>query len=187
MLFDYDNDGDLDIFSANGTAEELILQYPLLLENDGKGNFKNVGQQHGDYFSKKRSGRCMATLDYDNDGDLDVIVSHVDLQATASLLRNDGGNANNWLGIQLFGKNGPTNDIGAKVSVIVGTKKQILINQNANSYLSYNDPRIHFGLGISKKVDRVEIVWSDGSKEVFNNILANQYISIRQGKGILTK
>ena len=85
QLFDYDNDGDLDIIAANGTAEELILQYPLLLENDGKGHFKNVGQERGTYFSTKRSGRGLAVWDFDNDGDLDIIISHVDKQATAAL------------------------------------------------------------------------------------------------------
>ena len=82
-LFDYDNDGDLDIVAANGTAEELILQYPLLLENDGKGHFRDAGKDHGAYFSTKRSGRGLAVWDFDNDGDLDIIISHVDLQATA--------------------------------------------------------------------------------------------------------
>ncbi|OFY66965.1 MAG: hypothetical protein A2V64_02850, partial [Bacteroidetes bacterium RBG_13_43_22] len=98
-LFDYDNDGDLDIVVANGIAEELILSYPLLLENDGKGHFRDVGMDHGTYFKIKRSGRGMSVWDYDNDGDLDIIVSHVDLKATAALLRNDGGNENHWLGL----------------------------------------------------------------------------------------
>jgi hypothetical protein len=186
-LFDYDNDGDLDLFSANGTAEELILQYPLLLENDGKGNFTNIGQKLGDYFSKKRSGRCLAVWDYDNEGDLDVIVSHIDLQATPSLLRNDGGNKNNWLGISLFGKNGSASAIGAKITLFSGGKKQVRVNQNANSYMSYNDSRIHFGLGENTKIDKIEIAWSDGNKEIYQNINSNQYISILQGKGLLTK
>ncbi len=184
-FFDYDNDGDLDIVSANGTAEELILQYPLLLENNGKGYFKNVGAQLSSYFSTKRSGRSLAIWDYDNDGDLDVIISHVDLKATATLLRNDGGNKNNWLGIRLYGKNGPATAIGAKVAIIAGGKKQVRINQNATSYLSYNDPRIHFGLGTAKKVDGLVVIWSDGSNEMFKNIEANQYIEIKQGKGML--
>ena len=99
QLFDYDNDGDLDIVAANGTAEELILQYPLLLENDGKGHFKNVGKEHGAYFSTKRSGRSLAVWDFDNDGNLDIIISHLDKNGTPALLRNDGGNGNHWLGL----------------------------------------------------------------------------------------
>ncbi len=186
-LLDYDNDGDLDIVAANGTAEELILQYPLLLENDGKGHFKNVGQEHGAYFSEKRSGRGLAVWDFDNDGDLDIIVSHVDKQATAALLRNDGGNSNNWLGLTLKGKDGPISAIGAKVIVTAGEKKQVLVNQWATSYLSNNDPRLHIGLGQQKQIDLLEITWSDGKKEVYKNIAADRYLTIQQGKGIITK
>ena len=184
-LFDYDNDGDLDIVVANGTAEELILQYPLLLENDGKGHFKNVGKEHGAYFSTKRSGRGLAVWDFDNDGDMDIIVSHVDKQATAALLRNDGGNNNHWLGLNLKGKHGPAAAIGAKVVVTAGDKKQVLVNQWATSYLSNNDPRLHIGLGQKKQIDQLEIYWSDGAKEVYKNITSDHYLTILQGTGIV--
>jgi hypothetical protein len=186
-LFDYDNDGDLDIFAANGTAEELILQYPLLLENDGEGHFRNVGREQGTYFSTKRSGRGCAIWDYDNDGDLDIIVSHVDLEATAALLRNDGGKSNHWLGLTLKGKNGPISAIGAKVTVQSGDKKQVLINQWATSYLSNNDPRLHIGLGQQKYVDQIEIIWSDGKKEIYRDVPIDRYLTVLQGKGITIK
>jgi hypothetical protein len=106
LLFDFDNDGDPDIFSANGTAEELILQYPLLMENDGTGHFNDVGREAGEYFTRKRSGRGAAVWDFDNDGDLDIIVSHVDLEATPALLENRCDNGNHWLGITLEGREG---------------------------------------------------------------------------------
>lgn len=183
-LFDYDNDGDLDIFAANGTAEELILQVPLLLENDGKGHFTSVGPQRSSYFSTKRSGRGAAIWDYDNDGDLDIIVSHVDLEATATLLRNDGGNANHWLGLNLVGRNGPVSAIGAKVTVTAGDKKQVRINQWSTSYLSNHDQRLHIGLGQHRQADRIEIIWADGQKEVYRNITANRYLDVVQGKGM---
>lgn len=186
-FFDYDNDGDLDIVSANGTAEELILQYPLLLENDGKGHFKNVGKEHGSYFSTKRSGRGLAVWDFDNDGDLDIIISHLDAPGTAALLRNDGGNSNHWLGLTLKGKDGPASAIGAKVIVTTGGKKQVLVNQWATSYLSNNDPRLHIGLGQQRQIDRLEIHWSDGKKEVYKNIASDRYLTILQGEGIVTK
>ena len=184
-LFDYDNDGDLDIFAANGTAEELILQYPLLLENDGTGHFINSGQKHGSYFSTKRSGRGAAIWDYDNDGDMDIIVSHVDLKATAALLRNEGGNSSHWLGLTLKGKSGPASAISAKVIVIAGGKKQVLVNQGATSYLSNNDPRLHIGLAGEKTIDTLEIFWTGGKKEVYKNVAADMYITIVEGKGII--
>jgi len=183
-LFDYDNDGDLDIFSANGTAEELILQPPLLLENDGKGHFKNTGPELCDYFSTKRSGRTMAVWDYDNDGDMDIIVSHVDLQATATLLRNDGANSNHWLGLKLIGENGPASAIGARIIVKIGNEKRVYINQWSTSYLSNNDSRVHIGLGQHKQIDQIEIFWSDGRKETYNNPPIDRYLTIKQGTGI---
>ncbi len=184
-LFDYDNDGDLDIFTANGTAEELILQYPLLLENDGKGNFKDVGISAGSYFQEKRSGRGAAVWDYDNDGDLDIIVSHVDLKASPALLRNDGGNVNNWLGISLLGETGQFEAIGAKVTVRVAGQKQVFVNQWATSYLSSNDPRIHVGLGREQSIDSIQIKWPDGKSESYKNVAINKYITIQKGKGII--
>ncbi len=185
-LFDYDNDGDLDIFTANGTAEELILQYPVLLENDGKGHFRNTGRERGSYFSVKRSGRGAAIWDYNNDGNLDIIVSHVDLQATAALLKNEGGNGNHWIGITLKGKAGPAATIGAKVTLTAGGKKQVLINQWTTGYLSNSDPRLHAGLGASGQIELLEISWSDGEKEIYKNIKADRYITILQGTGIVT-
>ena len=184
-LFDYDNDGDLDIFAANGTAEKLILQYQLLLENDGKGYFTDAGKKLGNYFNVKRSGRGMAVWDYDNDGDLDIIVSHVDLEATPALLRNDGGNRNHWLGVTLKSPKGPGPSISAKVLVTSGEKKQSLINQWTTGYLSNNDPRLHIGLGNEKKIDLLEIEWADGVKEVYRDIRADRYITVVQGEGVV--
>jgi hypothetical protein len=184
-FFDYDNDGDLDLITANGTAEELILQYPLLLENDGKGNFKDVGQSHGGYFSVKRSGRGLAVWDYDNDGDMDVVISHVDLKAAASVLRNDGGNLNNWLGIKLVGKQGLASGIGAKVTLSAAGKEQVIVNQWTSGYLSNKEPRVHAGLGKAEVVDVLKINWPDGKEEVLKNIKVNQYIEIFKGKGIV--
>jgi hypothetical protein len=183
-LFDCDNDGDLDIFSANGTAEELILQPPLLLENDGTGSFSNVGPERCEYFSTRRSGRAAAIWDYDNDGDMDIIVSHIDLQADASLLRNDGGNTNHWLGLKLVGENGPASAIGARVTVSAGDMTQVHINQWSTSYLTSHDPRLHIGLGEKNHVDRIEIIWSNGKKEVFDNPVIDRYLTIKEGKGI---
>lgn len=187
VLFDYDNDGKLDLFVANGTAEELILQYPLLLENDGKGHFKNVGMQHGSYFSEKRSGRGVAVWDFDNDGDLDLIINHVDLKAEPTLLRNDGGNRNNWIGITLKGKNGWASAVAAKVVVTAGGKSQVLVNQFATGYLSNSDPRLHAGLGQAKHIDKIEIHWTDGQNEVYRDIEPDRYITIAEGKGIVTR
>jgi hypothetical protein len=184
MLCDFDNDGDLDIFSANGIAEELILQPALLLENDGHGYFNNVGPVCSEYFTKVRSGRAAAIWDFDDDGDRDIIVSHIDLEATAVLLRNDGGNRNHWLGLTLIGRGGPASAIGAKVTLRTPEREQVAANQWATTYLSYNDPRMHFGLGAERKVEQLEVRWPDGSRECYTPTETDRYITLRQGQGI---
>lgn len=177
---DFDNDGDVDIFAATGTAEELIEQLPVLLENDGNGNFQDAGAKWGDYFKVKRSGRGAAVLDYNNDGKLDIIVSHVDLKATATLLKNSSNNGNVWLGLSLIGKNGKASAFGAKITITACGKNQVRICQPGVSYLSYNDPRIHFGLGKCKKVEQVEILWPDGQIQKLQDVSINQYLTVKE-------
>jgi hypothetical protein len=182
-FFDYDNDGDLDIFSANGMADLLVDQYPLLLENDGRGRFRDVGADRSEYFESKRSGRGAAVWDFDNDGDLDIIVSHIDLKATPALLRNEGGNKNHWIGVQPVGSNGPASAVGAKLTLTCGGRKQVRVNQWATSYLSYNDPRVHFGLGDHTQIDTLEVRWPNGKTERFEDVEVDRYVTLKQGTG----
>ncbi len=184
-LFDYDNDGDLDIFIANGTAEELILQHPLLLENDGAGHFTNIGPERCEYFKTKRSGRTAAIWDYDNDGDLDIIVSHIDLIATPALLRNDSNNGHHWMGITLTGRHGAAEAIGARITVSCDGEEWVFINQWSTSYLSNHDQRLHVGLGKHRQVDHITVKWSDGTEETYPTPPVDRYFEIRQGTGIL--
>jgi len=185
-FLDYDNDGDLDLVTANGTAEELILQYPLLLENDGTGRFKDVGKQSGSYFGTKRSGRGLAILDYDNDGDIDILISHVDLEATPALLRNESQNSNHWLGLTLTGPLGLSSGLGARVTLEADGKRQVAINQWSMGYLSNNDPRLHLGLGKTKKIDRLIVSWPDGKQQTFEDLDSDRYITIDKNKGVLS-
>lgn len=187
VFIDYDNDGDLDIISSNGIAEELILQYPVLLENDGKGHFKDVGKDLSEYFNTKRSGRGLAVIDYNNDGNMDVIVSHVDLDGKPVLLKNNGINSNHWLGLNLIGERGPASAIAAKVEVMVGGKKRVFVNQWATTYLSNNDPRIHIGLGQASKIDQLTIHWTNGEAEVYKNVPIDRYLYVKEGTGIINK
>lgn len=187
VFIDYDNDGDLDIISSNGTAEELILQYPVLLENDGNGHFTDVGKERCPYFSQKKSGRGLAVVDYNNDGNMDVIVSHLDGDGTPALLKNNGSNNNHWLGINLVGKNGPASAIAARVEVMAGGRKRVFVNQWATTYLSNNDPRIHVGLGQEKLVDELIVHWTNGETEVIKNVPVDRYLTIKEGEGIVSQ
>ncbi len=186
-FLDFDNDGDLDLVTANGTAEELILQYPLLLENDGDGRFKDVGKEAGPYFQTKRSGRGLAILDFDNDGDIDILISHVDLEAAPALLRNESGKENHWLGLTLTGPLGLSSGLGALVTVEAGGSKQVAINQWSMGYLSNNDPRVHLGLGRAEKIDRLVVSWPDGSQQSFEDLETDEYITIDKNEGILAR
>ncbi|HJW31314.1 MAG TPA: CRTAC1 family protein, partial [Saprospiraceae bacterium] len=183
LLFDADNDGDLDLFSANGRAEVLEDQYPSLFFNDGSGHFSDMAKDGGDYFLQKHSGRGAALVDYDNDGRMDIIVSHVDLHSQAALLHNRCDNGHHWLGLILQKADGTPAWPGAKIKIHAGEKTQVLADQPGNAYLSYNDPRIHAGLGSSPEADLVEIDWPDGRHERFEHLKADQYLKLREGSG----
>ncbi len=183
-LFDFDNDGDLDIFSANGTAEELILQPPLLLENDGNGRFHNIGKKSGSYFQEKHSGRGAAVLDYDNDGDMDVIVSHIEPGAGAALLQNQVENGNHWVGLTLLEPKDGSSIVGTKVILTAGDEIFVRVSQGSTGYLSSSDPRLHFGLGKHHLIERIEVHWTNGEKDIIKNIMSDQYLSIKKGFGI---
>jgi hypothetical protein len=181
-LFDFDNDGDLDVFAANGGAEQLTDQLPLLLRNDGTGRFRDVGKSLSPYFRERRSGRTAAVWDYDNDGDLDLVVSHLDLRGTPALLRNDGGNRHHWLGMTLVGKGGPAAAIGAVATVEAGGRRQVAVNQWDTSYLSSHEPRLHVGLGRARRVDCLEIRWPDGTTETYRDLAADRYLTVEEGR-----
>ncbi len=183
-LSDFDNDGDLDLFSANGTAEELITQHPLLLENTGRGKFINNPVKWGNYFEQKYSGRGAAVIDYDNDGDLDIIVSHVQPGSKARLLRNNTNGKNHWIGLALAAPENGTFLIGTKILLVAGDLRLSRVYQPSTGYLSYSDPRIHFGLGSRSKIDKIVIQWPDGTMDSYENIAIDRYLSVVKGKGI---
>ncbi len=177
-LHDFDNDGDVDLFSANGTAETLIEKPPTLMLNDGAGRFVRVRGEAGSYFAGKRSGRGAAFGDYDNDGDIDIVINHVDLKARATLLRNDTANGHNWFGVRLEPTRGAPEPIGAVVRLTAGGRTQVRVYQPTQSYLSQNDPRLHFGLGRDTRVETLEIQWPGRTVQKLTDLPANQYHTV---------
>jgi hypothetical protein len=180
ILFDYDNDADLDLFLTNGNAHHEFSEEDVLAANDGGGSFIDVARQSGKYFSEKHVGRGSTFADYDNDGDVDLLV--VNLNSPAMLLRNDGGNRNNWLKLDLRLPNGKSEAIGARVTVTSGERRQIRDYVGVMGYMSQGDPRAHFGIGRAKAADAVEIRWPDGRTERLENVSANQIMTVIQGK-----
>lgn len=180
VLADLDNDGHLDIFVANGNAHHEFPEEDVLMHNQADGTFKDIAARSGSYFREKYVGRGAASADFDNDGDLDILV--VNLNDSPRLLRNEGGNENNWLKIDARRPDGKREAIGARISVQVGSLRQIQDLVPVTGYLSQSDPRAHFGLADANVADRVEIRWPDGSETVLNDVPANQILTVVQGK-----
>jgi hypothetical protein len=177
-FFDYDNDGDADIFKVNGDLQHLFGQEDQLFENLGEGRFRDVSVERGTYFQQELVGRGAAVGDYDNDGDLDAFI--VNLNDRGVLLRNEGGNQHNWLLLQLVGRSSNRDGVGARVKLAFGGTEQVAQKKNSTGYLSQSDHRLHFGLGEHAVVDRIEIVWPSGKVQVLENVRAGRILTITE-------
>ncbi len=177
-FFDYDNDGHLDFFQANGDAHHEYPEEAVLCRNDGTGKFIDVARQSGDYFRQKYVGRGAAFGDFNNDGHVDLLV--VNLNDSPRLLRNNGHPKNHWLTVVAKLSNGRSDAIGALVTVTTGSLKQQAYVGLAQGYMSQSDPRPHFGLGKAKQADRVEIRWSNGGLTELQDVPANQFLQVIQ-------
>lgn len=175
---DYDNDGDVDIFKTNGALKHLYGHEDQLLENVDGEKFTDVSLQRGKYFSNEYVGRGTCVGDYDNDGDMDVLI--VNLNDHCRFLRNNKGNQNNWLTLDLKGTSGNSEGAGARIKISSGGKEQIAQKKTTTGYLSQNDPRIHFGLGKNEIVEKIEIKWPSGKVQVLENIKANQIVEVKE-------
>ena len=186
-FFDYDNDTRLDLFVVNGSTNQqegnpknLILMNNLLFWNEGtEKGFADVTSVSGQALSDKNVGRGAAFGDYDNDGDVDVFV--VNNCGEGMLLRNDGGNKNNWLELKLVGIKSNRSAIGAKIRIVSGNVSQIREVNNQSSYLSQNSLTQHFGLAKFKKIDTLNIQWPSGLNQQFLNVPVNERIGITEG------
>ena len=193
-MIDYDNDGWMDIVQANGAMLDNIDKYhtdiswkepKLMSRNLGRGKFEKVSAQMGPDFMKPTVGRGLAVADFDNDGDMDVAISNSD--DFPQILRNDGGNANNWLEVMLQGVKSNRDGRGAFLKL---TTEGFVEYRQANggmSYMSAQDPRIAFGLGQRKTVESLEITWPSGVVDKLTNLPINQIITVKEGAGIIPR
>jgi len=193
-FLDYDNDGWNDILQANGSMldnvglyhSEVSYKEPLLMfRNLGKGQFEKVSESLGTDFMRPIAGRGLATADYDNDGDIDVVTNN--RGDYPSLLRNDGGNSNHWLTIQLIGTKSNRDGTGASLKLISEGFVHVEQAKGGGSYMSASDPRIHFGLGKQTKIESLEITWPSGQVDRLSNVPIDQIIAVKEGTGIVPR
>jgi hypothetical protein len=187
-MFDLDNDGDLDIHVTNGHVIDNVKLYQpalayaqrdLLYENVG-GRFRDVSGQSGPALQAERVGRGLAVADFDNDGTLDVVISSLGQRPV--LLRNQGVRKGNWIMIRAQGRQSNSFGLGASVQVQTSDRLQIKEINNVASYLSSNDIRLHFGLGGAKTVQRIEVLWPSGTRQVLKDIAVNQILLIEESQ-----
>jgi len=185
-FFDYDNDGWVDLFVANGHAypqRDRYRQRKLLHRNNRDGTFSEVAAQSGSALMEERASRGTAFGDIDNDGDVDIVVN--DLDGAPQLLRNDGGNKNNWIIVKTIGTKSNRNGIGAKVKVVAGDLTQLDEVRSGGSYLSQNDLKLHFGLEKRTSVDVIQVRWPSGVVDTLTNVTVNKVVTIKEGKGLV--
>jgi enediyne biosynthesis protein E4 len=193
-FFDADNDGWRDIFIANGhvysqiAKHDLHIKYrepKLVYRNLGSRRFEDVSAKAGAAILAENLGRGCAFGDFDNDGDVDVIVNNLDGPPT--LLRNDGGKGNHSILIKCVGTRSNRSAIGARVKVTRGEHTQTDEVMSGSSYYSQNDLRLHFGLGAATTVDLVEVAWPSGLKETLRDLPADHLFVVQEGKAIVER
>ena len=186
FFFDADLDGFLDIFTANGGTDESqgrdararISQAPLLLRNRGNGTFENITASLGQAFNKPVMGRGAAYLDFDGDGDLDLVTTA--LGGPAVLFRNNNAGSNKWLRVQAAGTKSNRSGIGAVVRVTSASGTQWQMVHSGSSYASQSELPLTFGLGSDAKVSKVEVTWPSGRTQSMTDVAVNQTLQITE-------
>ncbi len=193
LFFDYDNDGDLDIYVASGHVYPQVdthdpvtsyRQRNLLYRNEGDGRFTDVTESSGPGLLLVRSSRGAALGDYDDDGDMDLLV--VNENDVPDLLRNDGGSRRKWLKVRVVGRRSNRDGIGAQLRLKAGGREQFREVRLSSGYYSSHDPRIHFGLGDAASVERLTVVWPSGGEQTFEQLPVNHLVTIDEDLGLVS-
>ena len=190
-IVDLDNDGLPDLFYASGMVypevERELPEVPyktpcVLFRNLGGGKFEELTDQGGPGIAEAHSSRGVAFGDFDNDGDLDILI--MNMNEPPSLLRNDQRGSNHWLKVLLVGTKSNRSAIGAQVTAVYGERRQAQAVLGQSSYLSVNDRRLHFGLGAASSAD-LEIRWPNGGTEKVAGVAADQLVVVKEGAGVV--
>ena len=189
---DLDNDGWLDLILVAGhvypQADELpsakgFRQPGFLSMNQGNGSFCDASDQAGPALQIPRVSRGLAVGDLFNDGNMDVVIEHLD--GSPTILRNHGSEGRHWVSFELAGTKSNRMAIGAKVKIVAGGMTQTEEIHSGGSYLSQNDTRVHFGLASATKIDSVEIRWPSGAVDTLRDLAADKFYSVLEGKGLV--
>ncbi len=192
-FFDYDNDGNLDLFVANGHPDDKIEEHsygvryrePLLIFHNDGDRLENVSSGAGPIFQQRFAARGLAIGDFNNDGAVDVLVSVNN--GPPLLLKNKAASGNHWLGIHLIGKQANPDAIGARLTWYSGDLKRSKLKVGGGSYLASHDPREVLGIGPRTRIDRLEVRWPSpsGRAETFTSLPLDCYVRLVEGSGVL--
>lgn len=182
LFADFDLDGHIDLCVSNGDVHHLEGHEDVVFVGDGQGRFTDASETAGAWFAEKHVGRGAAQADFDNDGDVDVLVTN--LNDRPALLRNDTPRrGRHWLSVVLIGQPPNRDALGAVVKVEAGGKTQSRLRRSGGSYLSQHDSRLHFGMGEGAKAVRVEVLWPSGVRQVLSEVPVDQYATVREAPG----
>jgi hypothetical protein len=179
-IYDFDNDGLLDILTYHGGLIHLIPQEHSVFRGIGNGKFADVSEKAGAVFDIKTVGRGACFADYDNDGKVDAFL--VNLGAPAQLFHNVSTNTGHWLTIKLKGTRSNRDGIGSRLELTAGGRTQVAVRVAGSSYLSQDDGRLHFGLGPGTKVEKLLVHWPSGQVQVLENLPVDRILTVEEPK-----
>ena len=195
-FLDFDNDGWLDLFMANGHLDRVIDQYhidstyaePKLLYHNqpgpaGQRRFVDVSQSSGPALPLLSSSRGVAFADYDDDGNIEIVINN--MNGPAHLLRNEGGNRHHWIKVKAMGVKSNRSGIGTRVEVRAGQLRQVDEVRSGSSYISQSDLRLHFGLGEHREAEEIILRWPSGQVDRLLHVPGGRTIVVQEGKGIV--
>jgi hypothetical protein len=179
-VYDFDNDGRLDILVFHGGLIHMIPMEHTLFQGLGNGKFADVSEQAGSVLNRRTVARGACFADYDNDGKVDAYVVNLDSEGT--LLHNVTASAGHWIELKLVGSRSNRDGIGARIDLLAGGKRQTAERVASSGYLSENDGRVHFGLGAATTIDKLIVRWPSGTVQTLNNQAVDRVLTVEEPK-----